>query len=276
MHICRSGNGGEFPGWRIGVNLRRFGQVLIGLLLILGMFQFSGCTSRSIYQDDLYNPPVYWGEHVVEPGETLYSIAWRYGRNYKELAAANDIPPPYDIKPGEVIYLNRHAHVTRSHPAPAPEKSHARHSHHQVVQRSKTSDKNNSLQTPSRPDADIHWHWPHVGPIIAKFSLSGKVNKGIDIAGRLGEPVKAAAAGQVVYAGNGLRGYGELIIINHNEHFLSAYAHNSRILVKEGEDVRAGQEIAKMGATGSNRVELHFEIRKNGHPVNPLSFLPKR
>nr|WP_227519873.1 peptidoglycan DD-metalloendopeptidase family protein [Mangrovitalea sediminis] len=106
--------------------------------------------------------------------------------------------------------------------------------------------------------------------------MSGHVNKGIDIAGQLGDPVHAAADGEVVYAGSGLLGYGELVIINHNEHYLSAYAHNSKILVKEGERIRAGQVIARMGATGAKRVELHFEIRRDGQPVNPERYLPPR
>ena len=101
------------------------------------------------------------------------------------------------------------------------------------------------------------------------------MNKGIDIAGQLGQPVKAAANGSVVYAGRGLLGYGDMIIIKHNETYLSAYAHNSRLLVKEGDQVKAGQTIAEMGSTGSDRVKLHFEIRRRGQPVDPLGYLPK-
>jgi lipoprotein NlpD len=124
--------------------------------------------------------------------------------------------------------------------------------------------------------ASIEWRWPHVGTVIAAYSTSGKVNKGIDIAGNPGDSVRAAASGNVVYAGDGLLGYGNLVIVNHNEHYLSAYAHNRKVLVREGEDVTAGQKIAELGSSGTDRPKLHFEIRKNGNPVNPVPYLPPR
>lgn len=112
--------------------------------------------------------------------------------------------------------------------------------------------------------------------MIARFQSNDSLNKGIDIAGDLGQPVKAAASGSVVYAGRGLIGYGEMVIIKHNDTYLSAYAHNNRLLVDEGDSVRAGQTIAEMGSTGTDRVKLHFEIRQRGQPVDPLRYLPKR
>jgi len=112
--------------------------------------------------------------------------------------------------------------------------------------------------------------------VIESFSLSGRINKGIDLAGRKGEPVFAAADGKVVYSGTGLVGYGNLIIIKHNETFLSAYAHNSRLLLSEGDIAKAGQKIAEIGSTGANRDKLHFEIRRDGKPVNPMTYLPNR
>ncbi len=120
------------------------------------------------------------------------------------------------------------------------------------------------------------WQWPAQGPIIARFQGATGLNKGVDIAGDLGQPVLAAASGQVVYAGTGLRGYGKLLIIKHNDTFLSAYAHNDRLLVGEGDQVKAGQRIADMGSSGTSRVKLHFEIRREGTPVDPLNYLPKR
>lgn len=124
--------------------------------------------------------------------------------------------------------------------------------------------------------SNVAWQWPTNGNIIQGFSSSDGGNKGIDIAGSRGQPVKAAAAGRVVYAGNALRGYGNLIIIKHNDDFLSAYAHNDKILVSDQQEVKAGQEIAKMGSTGTNNVKLHFEIRYKGKSVDPIRYLPRR
>jgi lipoprotein NlpD len=112
--------------------------------------------------------------------------------------------------------------------------------------------------------------------LLSGFQGNAGHNKGIDIAGNLGQPVFAAASGQVVYSGTGLRGYGKLLIIKHNDTFLSAYAHNNNLLVKEGDMVKAGQKIADMGSSGTDRVKLHFEIRREGTPVDPMKYLPKR
>ena len=112
--------------------------------------------------------------------------------------------------------------------------------------------------------------------LIGKFSSNGSLNKGIDIAGELGQPVLAAADGAVVYDGSGLRGYGELVIIKHSDAYVSAYGHNRRLLVREGQQVKVGQHIAEMGSTGADRVKLHFEIRRQGKPVDPLQYLPRR
>jgi lipoprotein NlpD len=120
------------------------------------------------------------------------------------------------------------------------------------------------------------WRWPGKGPVIAGFVAGDQTRQGIDIGGQSGDPVLAAADGEVVYSGNGLLGYGELIIVKHNASFLSAYGHNRKRLVQEGDRVRAGQQIAEMGSTASSRDELHFEIRRNGKPVNPIEFLPPR
>ncbi|MGM0570776.1 peptidoglycan DD-metalloendopeptidase family protein [Marinobacter sp.] len=254
------------------------------LLSLLVLPSLVGCNTSAIYGDSAYNPPVYWGRHVVERGETLYSIAWRYGRDYRELGDANSIDPPYRIHPGQVIRLDLRGEVPAgapklasspqaprkaAPPKPAPKPQPAP----KVTRKPDTSvDVSRQTQTVS----NINWRWPHVGTVIAKFSTSGKVNKGIDIAGNSGDPVKAAADGSVVYAGNGLLGYGNLIIINHNEHYLSAYAHNRRILVEEGQDVKQGETIAELGSTGTDGNKLHFEIRRNGNPVDPMPYLPRR
>jgi len=123
------------------------------------------------------------------------------------------------------------------------------------------------------PDEDVDWTWPARGKLVTGFSDTANL-KGIDIAGPIGAPVVASAAGRVVYAGSGLRGYGKLVIIKHNKTFLSAYAHNREILVKEGQQVARGQKIAEMGSTDADQVKLHFEIRRLGKPMDPLKFLP--
>ncbi|MEP6941102.1 MAG: peptidoglycan DD-metalloendopeptidase family protein [Rudaea sp.] len=122
----------------------------------------------------------------------------------------------------------------------------------------------------------IAWRWPNTGKLLGGFVAGDQTRQGVDIAGSAGDPVRAAADGEVVYSGNGLIGYGELIIVKHNASFLSAYGHNRKRLVQEGEKVRAGQQIAEMGSSASSRDELHFEIRKNGKPVNPMDYLPAR
>ncbi len=125
----------------------------------------------------------------------------------------------------------------------------------------------------------MDWTWPTGGKVLTQFVDGGagkESNKGIDIAGRAGEPVQAAAAGKVVYAGSGLRGYGNLVIVRHNATYLSAYAHNSKILVKEGQTVTRGQKIAEIGSSDADQPKLHFEIRFQGKPVDPLKYLPER
>lgn len=224
------------------------------------------------------------GSHIVQRGETLYQIAFRYGWDWKALAANNNLRQPFTIYPGQRISLEpRSASVARAvtptpttrpsssapvrttpTPVPAPVKSTAQ----------KQSVTKKPAPTPA-PAALTGWQWPAQGPLIARFQSNASLNKGIDIAGQLGQPIFSAANGTVVYAGRGLIGYGDMIIIKHDDDFLSAYAHNSRLLVKEGEQVRVGQKIAEMGSSGTDRVKLHFEIRRRGQPVDPLGYLPK-
>ncbi len=223
---------------------------------------------------------------TVLPGDTLYSIAWENGRDYRELADWNHIAPPYTIHPGERLLLfppKRRYHAPLR-PVPA-RREYANGNSARRVYRVPAG-------VPDRAQGGQHrippvtaragrierkvgpWTWPAKGKVMAHFDPDGTEN-GVVIAGRLGEPVLAAATGKVVYEGSGLRGYGQLIIIKHNDEYLSAYAHNERILVKEGEMVRPGQQIAEMGNTGTDRVELLFEIRRYGSPVDPMRFLPK-
>jgi lipoprotein NlpD len=212
--------------------------------------------------------------HVVQKSETLFSLAWRYGWDYKELASANSIASPYLIFPGQKINVKRSRQGSvRSKPVSS--KNLTKHTRSSSKPRASAYKTRNKAPKTVRSTADLAWSWPANGKITARFSTKSPTNKGIDIGGSLGESVTAAAAGSVVYAGSGLLGYGNLVIIKHNEQFLSAYAHNKRLLVKENQTVKAGQSIAKIGSSGTDKVKLHFEIRREGKPVNPMLYLPK-
>lgn len=210
------------------------------------------------------------GLHKVLSDETLYSIAWRYGLDYSVLAKRNHIAPPYSITAGQWLYL------TKDKPRVKPMIEHRPQKKPEVTTKTPIAlpiEKTTVIAEREPTTIVKHWNWPALGSTIGGFSSS---NKGMNIAGHRGDPVFATAAGKVVYSGHGLRGYGNLIIIKHNSMFLTAYAHNSHVLVKDGEWVTAGQKIAEIGSTGADRVMLHFEIRRNGKPVNPLMYLGKR
>jgi lipoprotein NlpD len=206
------------------------------------------------------------GIHIVQRGETLYAIAFRYGLDYQGLAAANRIRAPYTIFVNQRIKLTTTTAVVSREVAPKRQEN---------AGKAKVTVAKEQAPTSSR-GSGLEWRWPVAGEVINAFSLAGKVNKGVDIRGKLGEAVLAAADGIVVYAGGGLRGYGKLVIVKHNDKFLSAYGHNRAILVKEGETVTAGQVVAEIGSSSSKQEMLHFEIRRNGKPENPLLYLPDR
>ena len=234
-------------------------------------------------------PAVTTGQYVVRPKDTLFSIAFRYGWDYKALAARNNIPAPYTIRPGQVIRFDGRTGSTPTAVSNASGSTPSSSLKTTVIRRqpngATTSIEAVTPSVASKPapaplppagPAPTGWGWPSNGILIGKFSSNGSLNKGIDIAGDLGQPVLAASDGTVVYAGSGLRGYGELVIIKHSETYVSAYGHNRRLLVREGQQVKVGQTIAEMGSTGTDRVKLHFEIRRQGKPVDPLQFLPRR
>ncbi len=214
--------------------------------------------------------PVYY---TVIRGDTLYSIAFRYGHDYRELAAWNGIRPPYRIFPGQRLRIDRAVAVqarsasgrTAAVPAALVRQ---RHPHHAAPAGAPAA------RIRHRASGSVAWSWPTQGRILRTFSADAQGKKGVDIGGRPGQPIDAAARGKVVYSGSGLVGYGQLIIVKHDNDYLSAYAHNRKLLVKQGDEVRRGQQIAEMGSTGTDRVMLHFEIRRDGKPVDPLRFLP--
>ncbi len=219
--------------------------------------------------------------HEVSRGETLYSIAFQYGQDYRTLARRNGIRRPYTIFAGQKLKLrgNTKKVKTASKKKTVSSKKTSKKTSKSSQTRKKTRNTATRAKKPARSTkkvGPIRWHWPTYGRVIETFSSKSSTRKGIDIAGRLGQKVKAASGGHVVYSGSGLRGYGKLIIVKHNEQYLSAYAHNRKLLVKQGEKVKLGQSIAEMGRSGAERVKLHFEIRREGNPVNPMRYLPKR
>ncbi|MFK8019488.1 MAG: peptidoglycan DD-metalloendopeptidase family protein [Pseudomonadales bacterium] len=209
------------------------------------------------------------GTHTVKNGETLYSIAWLYGGDVKRLAAQNNIAAPYMIHPGERLRVGKG--FARQEAKPQKTRTKAL-----PAQRVATLSPQVAIKNISAKDRR-NWRWPAQGELVRSFGQGGSGSKGIDIAGRAGQSVYTTRAGTVVYSGNGIRGYGNLLIVKHNAEFLSAYAYNSRLLVKEGDKVKDGQKIAEIGSSGVARTaKLHFEIRRSGKPVNPLSLLPRK
>lgn len=239
--------------------------------------------------------------HVVVRGDTLYGIAFRNGLDYRDLARWNGIGAPYTIHPGQHLSLvpkgavaapaprassiasvparatgttppagqsssSAPAPQVRAAPAPAP------------VGTPPQAPANTPVTAPAASQSvqGIVWRWPANGQLIGRFVAGDPTRQGIGVAGSAGQAIVAAADGEVVYSGSGLIGYGELVIIRHSDDFLSAYGHNRKRLVDEGQTVKAGQQIAEMGRTGASRDMLHFEIRRSGKPVDPLAFLPPR
>ncbi|MFG6667196.1 peptidoglycan DD-metalloendopeptidase family protein [Halomonas sp. HNIBRBA4712] len=327
-------------------------------------------------------------QYTVSPGDTLYGIAWQHGLDYRELAAMNNIAPPYQIQPGQTITLREGASSTsnagsnqasanpQGQPRPSgavatglgasqagtglgasqagtgnqgaqsvaanqsgdqqmdwllPDESAIERNQRISAERSERQDDAQSgdtaqapeptpaveepaqtvtpepepepapepepqsepepeptataQQPPAQPDRSdrtftpaetINWRWPTDGQVTGAFGEGGTITAGIDISGQKGQPVRAAGPGIVVYAGSGVRGYGNLILLKHNDQFLSAYAHNDSLRVSENDVVEAGEVIATMGDSDSDSVKLHFEVRRDGQPENPLDFLPSR
>jgi len=213
-------------------------------------------------------PPVYPvgptapGQHRVEAGETLYSIAFRNQMDVRLLAQWNSIGPDNLIKPGQVLRLTEPPGGMRPRVEGAPSED------------IRTTPKREPPPAPEQR-ANLRWQWPVGGPVLKRFSEKSGA-KGMDIGGEPGAAVLAVAPGRVVYSGSGLRGYGELVIIKHDDVYLSAYGYNRSRLVKEGDKVRGGQLIAEVGLGPEQKPMLHFEIRERGQPINPEKLLPKR
>lgn len=224
------------------------------------------------------------GYYTVKPGDTLIRIGLENGQNWKDLVKWNALDNPNIIEVGQVLRVLP--------PGVDPNAASSKPVTTAKVE-TKPLDAKPPIPAASGPaptapapavvatapaardgDDDVNWAWPAAGSVIAPFD-EGKV-KGLAIGGKAGDPVLAAADGRVVYAGSGLRGYGNLIILKHNNTYLTAYAHNQTLLVKEDQNVRRGQKIAEMGSTDADGVKLHFEIRKQGKPIDPAKLLPPR
>ncbi|WP_086983096.1 peptidoglycan DD-metalloendopeptidase family protein [Vibrio aphrogenes] len=261
-------------------------KILISLFLVVFL---SGCSfnpeknDRGSYKGSYY---------IVEKGDSVYLISYLADKNVNDIIRFNRLQPPYIIHPGQKLNLWRPVYVPPAFDGTGAGNSHiaststtkvaskqpsapvVQPKSKEYVETQKTHKNNNTVTESTSTNAKIgRWVWPTKGRVISKFSVGDQGNKGIDIAGRRGQDVVSTAAGVVVYAGNALRGYGNLIIIKHNDDYLSAYAHNDSLSVKEGQSVKIGQKIASMGSTGTNSVRLHFEIRYQGKSVNPENYL---
>ncbi|MFT5451496.1 MAG: lipoprotein NlpD [Enterobacterales bacterium] len=231
------------------------------------------------------------GAYHVRKSDTLYSIAFRFGLDFQQLALINQIKRPYTIYPGQELTLRfNKSNSTSSRPSKIASKKPNSNvkpisnknkdvAQQQNKKTTKQVDnaKSKGIQSNSRFDGKkkvTAWLWPVKNKYWKKGSFGKDSKQGIQISGQIGEAIKASANGRVVYSGNGLVGYGNLIIIKHSQSFLSAYAHNSKLLVSENDVVKAGQKIATMGNNDTGQTELHFEIRYQGRPVNPLKYLP--
>lgn len=213
------------------------------------------------------------GYYTVKPGDTMIRIGLENGQNWRDIVRWNKLENPDIIEVGQVLrvvpptgdsplVVTRPVSSGTSVPAPVQAASSARPESAQPTPPAANGDEN------------VAWIWPAQGMLVAGFDEAK--NKGLDIAGKAGDPVMASADGRVVYAGAGLRGYGNLIILKHNNTFLTAYAHNQTLFVKEDQTVRKGQKIAEMGNSDAERVKLHFEIRRQGKPVDPAKYLPTK
>ena len=238
------------------------------LLILLVSFLSQGCTPYNAPIVDLDQPPSRLIKtHLVEEGETLYSIAWRYDFNASDLARINGLSQPYRVRKGQMLNLDKSVKPKKSTiSAVSKVKKVASKVIHRTVAPVKKSTVNESLTKLS--GKKLRWKKPIKGKIVKNYNPNN-LQKGIEIQANSGAPVKPAAHGVVVYAGDGLRDYGKLVIIKHSDYLLSAYGHNQKLLVSEGQVVDGSKIISKLGTSG----RLYFEIRKDGKPINPVAYI---
>ncbi len=227
--------------------------------------------------------------YTVKPGDTLYAIAWKRGVDYKKLAKWNQIKYPYTIYSGQQLRLNPPMNRVSKKASTSSDSS--KYLNHKKM--STASQKSKKIVTKplisqrraakdTKPPVSLEvarklkWQWPTNGAVTQHFSSRDSTRNGLKISGRIGQSVRAAESGRVVYSGSGLIGYGHLIIIKHDKNYLSAYGYNRKLLVAEGDKVVKGERVAEMGRAANGKAQLHFEIRREGKPVNPALLLPKQ
>ncbi len=239
----------------------RLNKKSLGIVMLLSVgLLLAGCSGSKSSDTGTYSGSVY----TVKRGDTLYRISRTTGTSVKELARLNGISPPYTIEVGQKLKLGgaKSSSITRKSTAKST---------------TKTASVTPSSAVPKSswpPIGQRCWLWPTTGKVIMPYSTADGGNKGIDISAPRGTPIYAAGAGKVVYVGNQLRGYGNLIMIKHSEDYITAYAHNDTMLVNNGQSVKAGQKIATMGSTDAASVRLHFQIRYRATAIDPLRYLP--
>ncbi|MBA3582237.1 MAG: peptidoglycan DD-metalloendopeptidase family protein [Gammaproteobacteria bacterium] len=252
--------------------IQLFKSVRVGIFISALLMLITGCATL-----DAWDPHAY----RVQPRDTLYGISWLYQVDYRDVARWNNLSPPYTLKPGQTLVLKTNPNAVVALNEPRNNKP--------LSVPTKTNTKSvpkTAVKAPIQMPAPIkvapkvaapppaNWQWPVRGNVVQRFAGAQSTAQGIDISGTLGQAVVATASGRVVYSGDGLAGYGNLVIVKHNDTYLSAYAHNRKLLFKEGDSVKMGQAIAEMGYKEGNKALLHFEIRKDGTPVDPMKYLP--
>ncbi len=261
----------------------RLAAVLVSMALLAAcsssVVRETSSSSSGRSSQRIVSQPKYGSSVRVQRGDTLYGVAFRNGIDFRDLAAWNGIGSPYTIYPGQSLklYPSSGGGKAVSGVATRPATTIATGQPKPVATAPSPSTRPAVASTSISPaNSGFAWRWPADGQVIGRFAAGDATKQGVDIGGSSGQPVRAAGDGVVVYSGGGLVGYGELVIVKHSESWLSAYGHNRKRMVNEGQNVKAGQQIAEMGRSGASRDMLHFEIRYNGKPVDPLQYLPKR
>ncbi|WPL16303.1 Murein hydrolase activator NlpD precursor [Thiorhodovibrio winogradskyi] len=279
-HVSRAGSRRMAANWRLG----------LGCIMLVLFALIAGCSSgvlAPVETRDGYGPAPR-GYYRVVRGDTLTAIARRTGHSVSTLAAWNDLGPPYQIHAGSLLRVA----PKRLHARPAPLASArdriAKPSAARSDEKPRTASSSSSTARPTASSSPaqaasgkvsaggVTWQWPVNGAVEQSYRAGDRSRQGIRIATSPGAKIGAAAKGSVVYSGSGLKGYGNLVIVKHNDHFLSAYGFNRQLLVKQGDTVSAGQVIAEAGQAPNGKYLLHFEIRRDGATVDPLGYLPKR